>query len=64
MGRYLVHVNVLVQGRWRAMRFTLEAASPIDACARAEYEAMREVEGIEDAIADRSLRLHEILRVA
>jgi hypothetical protein len=64
MGHYLVHVNVLVQGRWRQMRFTVDAASATDACARAEDEAMRDVEGIEEAIADCALRMREVLRVA
>jgi hypothetical protein len=64
MGHYLVHVNVLVDGRCRQMRFTVDAASADDACVQAEDEAMRVVEGIELAVADRALRIREVLRVA
>ena len=64
MGHYLVHVNVLVNGQCRQMRFSVDAASAADACEQAEDDAMRVVEGIELAVADRALRLREVLRVA
>lgn len=60
MGHYLVHVNVLVNGRCCQMRFTADAASAASACSEAEDEAMRIVEGIELAVADRALRLREV----
>ena len=64
MGHYLVHVNVLVDGQCRQMRFTVDAASAALACEQAEDEATRIVDGIELAVADRALRLREVLRVA
>ena len=64
MAHYLVSLHVMVRGQCRQMRFTVDAASAPLACEQAEDDALRTVDGIEDAFADRALRMRELCPAA